>query len=251
MRAEKGRPLVGAGLNRCDSVFVEMAARMGYDLVWIEMEHMALNPQEAADVSRLAQALGLLSLVRLPDARRETVLKVAEGAPDIMLLPMANTPEILGELVQNALYPPIGQRGFFGGSRAIGYGMEPDIVVEQQRVNQELCLMGQIETTQALDNLPELCAVEGISGFLIGPGDLSASMGIPARFDDPGLLDAIESTIRTLRAAGKLAGIAGGISGLARWAEAGLDFVISITDFGCLRGGLRASLDQVHAVLGK
>ena len=96
---------------------------------------------EAGDLCRIAAGAGLLTMIRIPDARRESVLKAAELGPDILDLPMANSVEIATEFVRLARFPPEDNRGFFGVSRAVHYGVSGSIREEQCRVNRELCLM--------------------------------------------------------------------------------------------------------------
>ena len=114
-----GRPILGAAAYLYNPTFIEMAALMGYKAAWIEMEHTFTTFSEAADLCRIASGLGMLTMIRIPETRRETVLKAGECGPDIIDLPMANTPEILAELVSNARFPPDGVRGFFSVSRAV------------------------------------------------------------------------------------------------------------------------------------
>jgi 2-keto-3-deoxy-L-rhamnonate aldolase RhmA len=88
-----GGPLLGAAAYLYNPTFLEMAALMGYGAAWIEMEHTFLTFAEAADLCRIASGFGMLTMIRIPDIRRETVLKAAECGPDIIDLPMATTPK--------------------------------------------------------------------------------------------------------------------------------------------------------------
>jgi len=140
------RPLIGTSTSNNDPVFAEIAARLGYRLLWIEMEHSAITFHEAEDLCRTASGLGMLTLIRIPDARRETVLKAAECAPDVICLTMVNSPETAAELVRHARYAPQGNRGSCSASRAMAYGLVSDAARQQRRVNEQICLMAQIET---------------------------------------------------------------------------------------------------------
>ena len=88
-----GRPLLGAALYSYDPIFLEIAAHMGFQVIWIEMEHAPISFSEAADLCRMAAGTGMLTMIRIPDARRESVLKAAECGPDIIDIPMVDTPE--------------------------------------------------------------------------------------------------------------------------------------------------------------
>ncbi len=115
LEKQSSLPMLGAAVYTYNSNFIEMAALMGYTAAWIEMEHTFLTFAQAADLCRIAAGFGMLTMIRIPDTRRETVLKAAECGPDILDLPMANTPDLLAELVSNSRFPPLGVRGFFWG----------------------------------------------------------------------------------------------------------------------------------------
>jgi 2-keto-3-deoxy-L-rhamnonate aldolase RhmA len=87
-----GKPLLGAALYFYDPIFLEIAAHMGFKVIWIEMEHAAITFAEAADLCRMAAGTGMLTMIRIPDSRRESVLKAAECGPDIIDIPMADSP---------------------------------------------------------------------------------------------------------------------------------------------------------------
>src|SRR5580698_3191062 len=94
----KGQTLLGAALYFYDPIFLEMAAGLGYQAIWIEMEHGHITFAEAADLCRMASGTGMLTMIRIPDTRRENVLKGAECGPDMIDIPMADSPEEVAEL---------------------------------------------------------------------------------------------------------------------------------------------------------
>src|SRR5580704_18098111 len=97
-----GRPLLGAALYFYDPVFLEIAAYSGFKVIWIEMEHAPISFAEAAALCRMAAGTGMLTMIRIPDTRRESVLKAAECGPDMIDVPMADSPEQVAELVRYA-----------------------------------------------------------------------------------------------------------------------------------------------------
>src|SRR5204862_6288346 len=109
-----------------------------------------------------------------PNSSRENVLKAAECAPDIIDVPMANSPHELQELTKYARFAPKGERGFFSVSRAVKYGTVSNVPAEQQKLNDDLCLMAQIETIQALARLEAICRVPG-GDIFTRPSHLSGS----------------------------------------------------------------------------
>lgn len=242
-------PLLGIAVYFYDPIFLEIAARKGFRVAWIEMEHAFITFAEAADLCRIASGLGMLTMIRIPDARRESVLKAAECGPDIIDLPMANSTSMLQELVQSARFPPSGQRGFFSVSRAVHYGLVDNVPAEQQKLNDELCLMVQIETADAVLLAEELCRTPGIHVF-IGPSDLSASLGVPGQTGHPKVMQAAEQTIRIAKQHGKLVAVGAAPQDFPFWVSRGVDVLFCSNDIACLKIGIETVLQQAKDAIG-
>lgn len=248
---QHGGPLFGAAAYLYNPAFLEMAALMGYKVAWIEMEHTFLTFAEAADLCRIASGFGMLTMIRIPDTRRETVLKAAECGPDIIDLPMANTPETLAELVRNAKFPPAGERGFFSVSRAVKYGLDGNVTDLQQDLNRELCLMAQIETKQAVDRIEELSSVPGIDSIFLGPADLSASLGVPGQTGHASVFEAAAHTIRVAKAHGKQVAAGVSVKDIPFWIGQGIDLLFCTNDLAAMKSGAQAAIDAARDALLK
>lgn len=244
-----GAPLLGIAVHRCDPGFVEMASLLGFHALWIEVEHAPISCREAADLCRLASALGMLTMIRIPDASRDHVLKAAECGPDIIDLPMGNSPEMLAQFVSHARYAPEGNRGFFGSSRAVRYGLDGDIAEAQRRVNRELCLMSQIETREAVERAEELCGVPGIDAIFLGPGDLSTSLGVTGEVRHPSVLAAMEKSVAIAKAHGKRVAIMCAAADVGEWSRRGVDLLFCGSDTACLKTGAQAVLNGARQSL--
>lgn len=253
LAAAGGRPLLGAACYTYNPVFLEMAAALGFDAVWIEMEHGATSFSEAAQLCRLAKGFGLLSFLRIADAGRENVLKGAECGPDMLDVPMADSVEIVRDLVRYARFAPEGERGHFGVSRALRYGIGGNLHEAQQRVNKAMTLFAQIETVTALERIDELAAVPGTEIF-IGPADLAASMGLPWQTGHSKVLAAAETIVATARRHGKKVAVACGPAEFGAWAGMGVDLMFCANDVACMRvgaeGALRAAREAVESRTG-
>ena len=241
------RVLRGVAINSGATRNAEMAGRLGFETVWIEVEH---GPASFGDVEALCMAAesgGTVPLVRLPDHHRHHVLRALEVGARIVVVPMINDAETARELVRHGKFPPLGQRGFNMRSRGLNYGLE-DLLTSFANANETTHLIAQIETMEAARNLEAICAVEGLSGILIGPGDLSVSAGKPAAFTDPEMIALVADIIRRARAAGKHAGIlvAPGPM-LDACLEAGADLVIIGGDITDLANAWRGLLAKVPA----
>ncbi len=238
------RPLLGLACYTYNPPFLDMLGHLGVDVVWIEMEHSHISYAQAADLCRIGAGLGLLTMIRVPDARRESVLKAAECGPDILDLPMANSVEVVANFVSHARFAPEGTRGFFGASRAVNYGFGPGLAEIQKAINEELCLLAQIETKEAVALATDICAVNGLDGVFLGPGDLSASLGLSGQTAHPVVKEALDEAIRVARGRGRLVALAAPPSQVAEWMAKGVDLLFPGSDISCLKSGL---LDVVAA----
>ena len=242
---KKPGPLLGAAIYFDDPIFIEMCSHLGFSVMWIEMEHSHMTFAEVANLCRISQGCGLLTMIRIPNSSRENVLKAAECAPDIINVPMANSPTELHELTRYARFAPKGERGFFSVSRAVKYGTVSNVPAEQQKLNDQLCLMAQIETTHALANLEEICRVPGVDIF-IGPSDLAASLGVPGQTGHTRVQESGELVIRTAKQHGKLVAVGSMPSDFKFWVKAGVDVLFCTNDTSCLRIGVQVVLQQAR-----
>jgi len=246
-----GGPILGAAAYLYNPTFLEIASLMGYKAAWIEMEHTFLTFAQAADLCRIASGFGMLTMIRIPNQSRTTVLQACECGPDIIDLPMANTPEMVAEFVKNARFPPAGVRGFFSVSRSVKYGLGGRVSDEQQKLNDELCLMAQVETKEAVERVDELCQVPGLDAIFIGPADLSASLGVPGQTNHDRVYEAAARVVRTAKAHGKLTAVGIGPQDLPFWTRQPIDLLFCTNDIAAMKLGAQKALEQAQAALAK
>jgi 2-keto-3-deoxy-L-rhamnonate aldolase RhmA len=243
-----GRTLLGAALYFYDPVFLEIAAHLGYQAIWIEMEHAPITFAEAADLCRMAAGSGMLTMIRIPDSRRENILKAAECGPDIIDVAMVNQRLQMNEMLEYGRFAPAGGRGYFSVSRAVDYGVRNSVAETQQNLNRELCLMAQIETVEAVSNLEELAAVPGIDLF-VGPADLAASLGHPGETLHPSVRQAATHIVQAARENNKCIASACGPSDFKFWLDQKIDLLFCTNDIACLKRGAGLALDEARAIL--
>jgi 2-keto-3-deoxy-L-rhamnonate aldolase RhmA len=244
----EGQPRIVRGLSiYSGSVrLTELAGRLGFDTVWIEMEHGPTDFTQAESICHAIEATGGFGTIRISDAQRTHVLRALETGARMILVPMINTAEQARRVVEFGKFPPLGQRGFYTRSRGLDYGLTP-LPDRFDDANARTHLIVQIETQQALDNVSEICRVPGISGILMGPGDMSASLGITGDFKHPRLISAVQECIRTARAAGLHAGALAPSPGpmLEAALSAGCDFVFCGGDINDLIDPWRRILTEL------
>jgi 2-keto-3-deoxy-L-rhamnonate aldolase RhmA len=243
-----GKTLLGAAVYFYDPIFLEICDHLGYQAIWIEMEHGHITFAEAADLCRMAAGSGMLTMIRIPDARRENVLKAAECGPDIIDVPMIERPEQMHDLRKYARFAPEGNRGFFSVSRAINYGITDGVVAKQKHLNLDLCLMAQIETGDAMRRLDELAAVEDVDLF-IGPADLAASLGYPGQTSHPDVQSAAAGIVKAARKHNKCVATACASADFPFWLSLDIDLLFCTNDIACLKKAAGDILDEAREIL--
>ncbi|MBN2292876.1 MAG: hypothetical protein JXM70_10650 [Pirellulales bacterium] len=242
---QEGRPILGMAVHRYNPDFLEMMAMFGFKAVWIEMEHGLLRFDQAADLCRIASGLGLLSMIRIPVARRDTVSYASECGPDMIDVPMVESAQTARDLVHFAKYPPQGRRGFYCSSRAEGFAINESLQDIPQRVNSELALAVQIESQAGFEHVEEICSVPGIDAIFVGRGDLSLDLGVPGEIDHPEVSRITEEIMRIAKLNGKRIIIPGSPNSAAHWKAKGADLLFLASDTSCMTAGLRGNLDAV------
>lgn len=250
MMAECGdETCLGIAVYFYDPPFLDMAAHLGFKVMWIEMEHSFMTFSEVADLCRMARGRGMLTMIRIANASRENVLKAAECGPDIIDVPMINTAEQAMQLVKFARFPPVGERGFFSVSPSLQYGLVENVAAAQRKLNDDLCLMIQVETAEAVENIEELCAVPEVEIF-IGPADLSASLGVPGEYSHPKVKEAARRVIAAAHKANKMVAVGSAPGEFEFYAREGVDILFCGNDLACMRMGIQAMLQQGRAAVG-
>lgn len=200
----QGKVQIGLWLSTTSSYMAEIAATSGYDWLLIDGEHA---PNTVQDLYHQLQAIAPYAshpVIRPVEGNRSLIKQVLDIGTRTLLIPMVDTAEQARDIVSATRYPPIGTRGVGAGvARAARWGR---VVNYMAKANEELCLLIQMESKTALENLDEILQVEGIDGVFIGPADLSASLGYPDNAGHPEVQRVIEQSIRRIRAAGKAAG---------------------------------------------
>ena len=243
-----GRTLLGAALYFYDPIFLDICMHLGYQSVWIEMEHAPISFAQAADLCRMATGSGMLTMIRIPDTRRENVLKACECAPDILDVPMVESVEQVRELRQYARFLPLGERGYFSVSRAVNYGIVSSVPGEQQKLNDELCLLAQIESAKALEAVEELAAEPDVDLF-IGPADLAARLGHPGQTGHADVRSACQRIVKAARANNKLVATACAQSDYEFFLDLGVDLLYLTNDIASLRAAASQSISAARQLM--
>lgn len=232
-RLKAGERQIGFWSTLPDSGVVELLANCGYEWLLIDSEHSPLDPAAVMPLLQASDGYPTPAVVRPGWNDKVEIKRLLDLGAQTLLVPYVQDAEEAQAAVAAVRYPPKGVRGVSGGSRASRYGAITDYV---QRAEEEICLLVQVETTEAAERIEEIAAVDGVDGIFIGPADLAASMGHPG---DPGHAEvrkAVTDAVRRIVAAGKPAGFLSGDQGYVREvAEAGATFLAVGVDAALLR----------------
>jgi len=221
----------GALVSLSDPALCEIMGYVGFDSVWIDMEHTHMSYKEVLCHLNASRATGISSVVRLPQNDLTSTKKVLEMDPDGIIFPMVRSAKELKELIDMTLYPPLGNRGF-GPLRAIGYGaIDAKEYVDNKSL--DMCRFVQIEHIDMIEDMEEILKVPYVDGFIFGPNDLSASLGEFLNVFGDKTMNAIAKAIKILKENGKYVGLAGGDSPetIKAWAQFDLDMLYAGSDW--------------------
>ncbi len=179
--------LIGTLISLPSTEVVELLSLTGFDWLFIDAEHGAFGPAEI--VTLLQAAHDCPCIVRIPGPDEAWIKKVLDAGATGIIVPQINSTEQARAVVRYAKYPPAGKRGV-GLGRAHQYGREFSSYL--QNANEETVIVLQAENQQALDNINDISKVEGLDAILIGPYDLSASLGHMGEVGHPVVQNAIQ-----------------------------------------------------------
>ena len=252
-KMEAGQLLYGTVLTSGSPLVTEMMAQCGYDVLWMDMEHSAMGIESLLTNMMAARSGGTPAWVRVPWNDPVRVKPVIDMGADGVIFPFIRTVEDAKLAVASCTFPPEGIRGY-GPLRALDYGKitQAEFVRSAYRDCRRII---QIEHIDAVNNLEEIAAIDGIDGFIVGPNDLSGSIGKLGMQKDPEMMELYRRIATVLKAAGKPAGIfAGGYAGtldsdhIGKLIEMGYTMIFTSSDCGLLFNGAQAMLSDFNKV---
>jgi 2-keto-3-deoxy-L-rhamnonate aldolase RhmA len=220
-------------------------AAAGYDFVFIDMEHGNYSMETVADLIRGAKSVGIAAIIRVPHLETFFISRVLDAGAEGIMVPMTSTKEQAERIVRYSKYIPLGQRGF--GSQ-MGHTDYKSLKANEfmKEANENTLIFAQIETKEAIENIDAILGVEGIDVGLIGPNDLSISMGVPDQMNSEILTKAIDKVIESAKKKAKGSGIhIGNIEAIRKWRTKGMTVLAYSTDIGFMYNASRSSLEEI------
>ncbi|MGE0660313.1 MAG: HpcH/HpaI aldolase/citrate lyase family protein [Reyranellaceae bacterium] len=235
-----GTPCIGAWILTASADAVEILGFSGLDFVIIDHEHGLGSIETASNQLRALKGSDCAGLLRVPSNDRIYIKRALDAGVGGIMVPNVGTATEAEEAVAACRYPPRGVRGAFGGMRAMDFGFDP---AYYGRIEDELVIAAQIESSAAIDNIAAIGAVEGIDVLFIGPRDLSATLGKLNRFDDPSVMAEIARAETAIKSSGRALGSTA-LNGKAakEMAGRGYRFIVAGSDAVLLGNGVRAML---------
>jgi 4-hydroxy-2-oxoheptanedioate aldolase len=202
-RLASGHPVFGVIINFDSPWFIDAAGLIGFDFVLLDAEHGPLSPARAEGMIRAAEVAGMSSLVRVPANVPHEILRYLDiGAVGIQVPHLESAEET--QAAANAIrYPPQGNRGLAAITRAANYGISVSPKEYMEIANREVVFLPMIETPRAVNNVDAIASTTGVDALIIGPGDLSASMGHGGDRAAPAVKQAIDHILARGQAHGK------------------------------------------------
>jgi 4-hydroxy-2-oxoheptanedioate aldolase len=228
-----------------------LAKQTGIDFVFIDTEHIPLDRQTLSWICQAYIGLGLPSVVRLPCNDPFEAAKVLDAGAGGVVGPYIETVEQVEALVGAVKLRPLKGRRLAEALRDRAT-VEPPLAAHLDQRNGDKLVIANIESVPAIDNLDAICSVAGLDAVLIGPNDLSCSLGIPERYDHPRFEEAVRTIFTIARRHNVGAGIHWWLSleREAQWARAGANLIMHSSDLTLMSRGLKAEISRLRELCG-
>ncbi len=248
----EGRVCIGAFSVAFGSPAVaQIFGRAGFHWFYMDMEHSRSSYEDIAQMSIAAKNSGIVPIAGPTSLADHLVGRTLDAGAMGVVAPHVETADETEQVVSWCRYPPVGTRGML--NRGIFNSFESTDAAEWiEAQNREVLVAVKVESGTGIDNIDEIASVPGLDAILIGPGDLSTSLGIPGQTTHPD----IEDCVRKMLAAVKRHGIAGGPhlgrspKDAARWADEGATFMSFTSDGGLLLEISSATVRETRELLG-
>jgi 2-keto-3-deoxy-L-rhamnonate aldolase RhmA len=243
-----GRRLYGTLIASTSPQWAPLIAGMSLDFVFIDTEHIAIDREKLSWMCHAFRFAGVPPVVRIPSPDPHVACQVIDGGASAVVAPYIETAAEVRKLVAAVKCRPL--KGERANASVLGREtFEPQLVSYVENHNRAISLIANIESVPAINALPEILAVDGLDGVLVGPHDLSCSLGEPESYDAPSFESAVQAIFRQARAAGLGAGIHSWMScdREAQWCEAGANLIVHGSDIIAVRDTLTEQINALRA----
>jgi len=244
-----GNLAIGIGLRQARTVDIAKAMRTaGFDWLFIDMEHNAMDLDIAVQISVAAQDAGITPIVRVPGFQHFHATRVLDGGAQGIVFPHVDDAETAARLVGQCRYPPAGRRSVTGALPQLDFAAH-SVADTVAAVNAATLLVIMLETPTAIANADAIAAVPGVDALLIGTNDLCMEMGIPGQIDHPDVVAAYQTMIAACKKHGKYPGMGGVYDPplMRKYITMGASLVLAGSDLSLLMAAGRARIADIRA----
>lgn len=245
-KLSRGETVLGCGLQAYRSAEIARTfAAAGFDYVFIDMEHGAFDLETVHDMIRASNDCGITPIVRVGELLYSLVARLLDAGAQGIILPRVEDPALLGEALSWMRFPPQGKRGYGVNPTMLRYEARsfPEVIEHQ---NRNTLSVVQFETRAAMERAEETLSLPGLDIAMVGPADLSISLGIPGQLDNPLLVSTVEALIAKCNKHGVVPGIQTRSLAMSKfWAERGMRFIGTAAEHALL---LEKSKETVAAL---
>src|SRR6266436_9770935 len=246
----EARRVFSSAMVSTSPLWPNLAKQAGIDFVFVDTEHTPIDRQTLSWICQTYQALGVPPVVRIPCNDPFEACKVLDAGAGGVIGPYVETAEQVRGLVGAVKLRPLKGRRLQEALRDRN-ALEPELRVYLEQRNGDKILIANIESVPAIENLAEICAVPGLDAILIGPHDLSCSLGIPEQYDHPRFDEAVRTIFRIAREHNVGAGSHFwlGLEQEIAWAKAGGNLVMHSSDVAAFSRTLKSEFEQLRKAL--
>jgi 4-hydroxy-2-oxoheptanedioate aldolase len=243
----RGEPAWCAKACYYDPEIIELISTLGFDGIWICLEHRRLDPTTVYSLIQACRLGGADAVMRVKPANYTDLLPLLEAGARCIMLPRVRGPEEVREVVAAMKYPPLGRRGYdaIHAEARFGLGSPTAYMAE---ANRETMLIVQIEEPEAIPHLDAIAALPGVDVLFVGPADLSLGLGVFGQPDAPELAAAVKQVAEVCRRHGKVAGIPCAASQAQRYYDMGYRFLAVLSDYHCLINGVKQAKADIGPI---
>jgi 4-hydroxy-2-oxoheptanedioate aldolase len=243
-KLQRGGTVINAMLPFPSPAVVEMLGLSGIDMVMLDAEHGAIDEALCENMVRAAEVVDLPAIVRVPHNDASTILRYLDLGASGIMPPHITTVDDARRAVEACRYGPLGKRSY-GGPRAAMYNIKESAAAYVERANREIFVVGLFEDVAGIDEIDRIFAVEGLDALVVGPSDLSFSMGYPAQPWHPAVQEIVDRVIAAAQRAGKATGLPAGDAAQARDHVRRGCRIISVGVAGLLIGAAKSFVAEV------
>lgn len=239
----EGKPVVGATITTASVEMAAQAAQIGFDFLWIEMEHSPITLETLRNMVLATRGLQAVPFARVPVIETWTAKRVLDMGVLGVIFPFCGTPALAQTAADATKYPPIGKRGYGAGLATFRWPTEESYADFADR---NVMTVVMIEEACAVENIDAIAATPGVDVLYIGTSDLSYSMGLRGKQDDPKLQEALERVKAAAKANGKYVGRPCANAGnITKFVDQGFQFFQVPAETKLMADGAKAFLDPL------